>query len=159
MSTSSKNNGDLWAALCFLPPGLIDRLCIEVTTAGSAGAVIRLGAYAFSPTGSLPVGGLLVDGGTVDATTTGAKEITVSLNHPGGPIYLAAATQGAPTTLPVVRAQGGGRLFMVQTALRTQLGNRLGFVATGVTGTLPDPFPAGATDNDSVYPLVWVRYA
>jgi hypothetical protein len=158
VATPQRNNGDLCAICALLPAGRIDRLCLEVTTAGSAGAIVRLGAYQFSPTG-FPVGALIVDAGTVDATTGGAKELAVSIDHPGGPIWLAAVNQGAPTTLPQIKGVQSGRTWLPHNVLLVPGTNRLGFMATGVTGGLPDPFPAGATMSDFSYPYVWVRYA
>jgi hypothetical protein len=147
-------NNALTAVPVFLPPGRIDRLCCEVVTAGSAGSVVRLGAYRFNPTG-FPVGALLADGGTVDATTTGGKEVAVSIDHPGGLIFLAAAAQGDPTTNPVLRIFNHPQY--VPHGTLTPVGTRNCWQG-GASGALPDPYQTTATlQGAGIY--VWVRYA
>lgn len=74
-------------------PGItIDRIAVEVTTA-VAGATPRLGIYGSTSEG-LP-GSLIADFGTVDGSTTGVKELTVSQALPAGRIWLVAAQQGS----------------------------------------------------------------
>lgn len=77
----------------------------QIRTAGSTGAVVRLSLYAPNGAGGGP-GTLIVDAGTIDATTTGWKEAAFSaVTAPAGPVWVAVAGQGAPTTLPRI---GGG---------------------------------------------------
>jgi hypothetical protein len=153
-STQAAANNTLTAVPVFLPPGWIDRLCCEVTAAGSAGSVVRLGAYKFNPTG-FPVGALLADGGTVDATTIGAKEVTVSIYHPGGLIFLAGVAQGGPTTNPTLRIFSQPQY--VPHGSLTSASTRNCWQG-GASGALPDPYPTTATlQGAGIY--VWVRYA
>lgn len=68
---------------------------IRVTTVGTAGAVIRLGVYADS---SGYPGALISDWGTVDATVTGDKTVTISWAPTGGIYWLVAACQVAASS-------------------------------------------------------------
>lgn len=79
-----------------------DRIGINVTTAGATGSVIRLGIRQVDNDG-LP-GDLVLDAGTVDATSTGFKEITISQALDPGGYWLVAVGQGSPATNPQVTA-------------------------------------------------------
>lgn len=84
----------------------IKAIGMQVHTAGSAGAVIRVSLYASDGAGGGP-GTLIVDAGTVDATTSGWKEATfTAVTAPAGPVWVALAAQGSPATPP--RIAGGG---------------------------------------------------
>ena len=76
-----------------------DRIAINVTVAGAAGSVIRLGIKKES--GGAP-GDLVLDAGTVDSTGTGAKTITISQSLTAGWYWLVAVGQGSPATNPEV---------------------------------------------------------
>jgi hypothetical protein len=78
----------------------IDRIGVEVTTVGSAGSVTRLGVW--RDNNGVP-GLLLLDAGTVDSTTTGLREITISQLLTPGIYWLGACSQGSPTTQPTYR--------------------------------------------------------
>jgi hypothetical protein len=83
-------------AMYFPQPTVVDALRMDVSTAGAAGAVYRLGIYAATSTGS--PGALIVDAGTVSATTTGNKLLTITPVTLSGLFYTAAAVQGATST-------------------------------------------------------------
>jgi hypothetical protein len=105
----------------------------QVSTAGAAGSLVRLGIY--SPgTGDNPAT-LVLDAGTVAADTTGVKAITISQPLSGGLCWLAAVAQGGTPTMisvgsgsmpPVVPASFGG-------------GTNCYYVS-GATGALPSTF-------------------
>src|SRR4051812_39435289 len=105
-TTGSRPNGALYAHPLFIGRTMtVARIGVDVTTAGSAGALCRLGIYADNGWG-LP-GTLLLDAGVVDCTTTGVKELTITQALAPGLYWFAAATQGAPTTAPVYRLVSG----------------------------------------------------
>lgn len=81
-----------------------DRIYIKVMTAGSAGAVCRLGI--FGDTGGKP-GSVVLDAGTIDATSTGDKEITISQTLNPGVYWVSACTQGGATTRAFYRYNRG----------------------------------------------------
>ena len=128
----------------------IDRIACSVTTLGSAGAVVRLGIY--SDTDGIPDARVL-DAGTVDATTTGFKEITISQSLTAGSLYwMAICSQVAVASLRVVGV-GAGAEWVGQdlaTDLRT-----CNYMQAGVTGA----FPANATPvtGTTQSPVVKVR--
>lgn len=83
---------------------------LEVTGAGTAGALTRFGIYASSPVSSLP-SNLLVDCGTIATDGTGFLTTTISLAMQPGHYWIAAAHY-SPTTYPTVRAHATGALFL-----------------------------------------------
>lgn len=74
----------------------IDRISINVTTAGTAGQVARVGIYNADPTTGMPAA-VLIDGGTLSVATTGAKEATVT-QAIHGLVWLAVTAQGGTLT-------------------------------------------------------------
>jgi hypothetical protein len=69
-----------------------DRIGIQVTSAGTTGAVIRMGVYASS--GGVPTV-LIVDAGTIAADAIGSKEATISTTLEPGLHWTAIAAQVA----------------------------------------------------------------
>jgi hypothetical protein len=119
-------------------------LHLNLTVAGSAGAVIRFGIAA--DTGVCYPGAYLLDAGT--AVATAAANVGVSINDtlPLEPVWLLAAAQGGAatqptctTTSPNVTAAAFGAGLPSLTA-----GN-CGYSIAGVAGALAGSFPAGAT--------------
>lgn len=154
VSTGIPGEGSLRAApLKTLRGCTIDTLSCSVTTAGSAGALIRLGVYADDGTGDKPSTTLLADAGTVDASTVGVKNATI----PGGlaltagqTIWLAGVVQGAATTRPTVRQLAGVALPIGDGSASNLLDVTLtGQQASGsVAGSLPTTgFTWGATTS------------
>lgn len=126
--TISHGVGDLIAAPFPVHSAMtFDRIGIEVTTSAASG-VVRLGIYGDSD--GIP-GSLILDAGTVDASTTGAKEITISQQLTPGMYYVASV--GQVSSGIVVRARSGGPM-MVDTSVRNA--NVICFLASGVTGAL-----------------------
>ncbi len=76
-------------------PRAIDRVSINVTTAGAAGTVARVGVYKGSPDTGVPTT-VHVDAGTVPTDTTGIKEATVTATLHGFH-WLAFVSSGTPT--------------------------------------------------------------
>lgn len=114
-----------------------DRIGVRVN-AGVASATIRLGVYA-SAAGGLP-GSLILDAGTIDASTAGFKEIIISQAFSPGTYWLAVCAQGATTALnaTVNRSQRGVGSTAGQGAAGSQGG---GLVHSGsITGALPATF-------------------
>jgi hypothetical protein len=90
----------------WVPPGArIDQIAEEVTVAGSAGALRRLGIYADAGDGR-PGGPPLLDAGTYDASTVGVKLIDLAaiFAFPAPGLYwVGGETQGAAATRPTIR--------------------------------------------------------
>lgn len=97
-----------YAAFPVYRVGTFDRIGIEVTTGGSATCALRLGIY--NGAGGVPTS-VLLDAGTVDGTTTGAKEITISQTLARGYYFLALAVQGAGGVATKIREEQVYNLF------------------------------------------------
>jgi hypothetical protein len=136
-----QENGITNGSLVYLPAGTINEIGIRVTVVGSAGALIRLGVYAFSGL----TGTLLWDAGTIDGTSATTQSISGgAIPIKRGWYVLTATLQGAPATRPTINRNTGiaPYTFISQTGA-SALENQIAFPAgTGVqensiTGALP----------------------
>lgn len=128
-----------WAPKAFS----ISRIAINIGTAGSAGSVVRIGAY--NDDNGVP-GSLIFDAGTVDSTTSGNKEITTTQTLPAGRFWLAAVVQGGAATVARISATTGNNAWNSNAMLATQGGGLDGAVYFALvrygfteTGALPTP--------------------
>jgi hypothetical protein len=144
----------------WLPGGFtIERLAVEVTTLGGAGAVVRAGLYADDYLGEpgLP-GSLLLDAGTVSSTSTGVKEWTVSelITTPGW-YWLSVVAQVAACSLRTVQPLSGRNIGRASSAALALAAAHTGcIVGDGVTGALPATW-APFTGWTATLPLVVFR--
>jgi hypothetical protein len=118
-----------------------DRIGISVSTAGTAGSVVRLGIRDTGADG-LP-GALISDFGTVDSATTGDKELVINRTVTpsfGRRVWLTAAPQVAVPTLRVFSVSHHPAISANSLAGVYQ-GGALAFQATGVAGALPAMYP------------------
>lgn len=133
-----------YTSLIDIPAGrVLTAIGVNVTTAGAAGTVIRMGIYTTGTTGQSsgrPLT-LVTDYGTIDASTTGYKEVTgLTQVLTEGPYWVGAVAQGVTTPNPVLsgitpRPQGNP---VGQSAC---LGNSVsGLYMNGVTGALAGTF-------------------
>ena len=67
---------------------------------GEATSVIRLGVYGHDTSTDRP-GALIVDGGTIDASTTGLKTVTIGASIPLGIVWIGGVAQTASSTMRV----------------------------------------------------------
>lgn len=130
-----------------LAPLDVDRVCLlkalvaDIATVGTAGAVLRLAIYADDGTGGFP-GALVADAGTIDATVAGAATLTLTtpIPLPPGRYWIGGASQGAPTTAPVIRCVSStGAIVMPSTTASVTTLN-LAAAQNGVTGAAPASF-------------------
>lgn len=118
-------------------------LSVYVITAGSTGAVGRLGIRADNTaTPGIP-GALLLDAGTVIEETTGGKELSISLSVIEGQRYwLTYTTQGAATTRPIMQSGTGAQAIIAGNTNRdTALVGTSAVYASG-NGTTSAALPA-----------------
>jgi hypothetical protein len=140
-------DGDVDAVPLFIGASCtVDRLYAVITTAGSAGSVVRLGLYRFNDDG----GGLtlIVDGGTIDGTSATAQEVTVSAALTPGLYLPIAAPQGAPATNPTIRTKGNASFLPgVTTVPSNHITSTVCFNIGGLTAALPATlaYPMGLT--------------
>lgn len=134
-----------------------DRIGANVTT-NVAATTVLLGIYADNGRGS--PGARIIDAGTIDSSTTGAKELTISRLLLPGLYWLACAPLGGAPTLQAFN----GQLYPVGVgSLATAVGaggNTSGVItaAGAVTVSLPDPFPAIA-GYQAFSPVIALRAA
>lgn len=112
-----------------------------VTTPGSAGSIVRIGAY--NDDNGLP-GSLLFDAGTVDSTTTGTKEILINQTLPAGRFWLAAVIQGGAATVATLGGQNINMVWNRNAILVPSSGymdtTYFSYFRPSVTSALPNPF-------------------
>jgi hypothetical protein len=135
----------------------IDRAAVQIiTTAGSAGSVIRLGIYGSSY--GMPSGAPIADWGTVSGTSIAVPELSITtLSLTRGLYWLAAATQGAPATEPTVRYSTSSNWpLAIGNTATTGISAATGLYLSGVTGALPTI--TSVTGSIATPTLVAVRY-
>jgi hypothetical protein len=128
----------------------VTRIGINVSTAQPS-STIRLGIYEYGSDGHPEA--LVVDAGTVDSSSTGEKEITISQSLYGN--YLLAAV--CDTASVTVRAQNvsyvqGDDIFGFSVA-SARVYNA--WYENSVTGALPDPATTTSRDGNSTPRLHW----
>lgn len=164
-TNNALGNGILRVAPMFVPRGItLDRLGLEVTGAGDADSVLRIGIYKDNGDG-FP-GDLLIDAGTVPGDAIAAcAEITIDQIVRKGLYWVGAVPQGVTTTQPTVRAFApGAPLFSTYVPLTTgtaPIANaalNIGWAKTGVTGALPSTWGTGVSPT-SVAARVMMRVA
>ena len=133
----SSLSGDLLFLPLRCPACQIDRLGIDVTTAGTAGAIARLGIYA-NHTSRLAPEMLVYDAGTVDATTTGFKSLTFSaVTWTGGLMWLAVAIQGSGGSVSIRTTSPPSNVWTIFSSTPSNLLNR-----TYLLGSTPSALPS-----------------
>jgi len=116
-----------------------DRIGINVTTAGAAGALARLGIYKVDQSTYYP-SSLVLDAGAVDCTGTGVKFITINQILEIGWSLLALVVNDATIAMSyndrgLTPLGGAGPNILVN----------YGWQVAQAYGALPDPYPAGGT--------------
>lgn len=135
-----------------------DRIGIRVSTA-DINELVRLGIRTMNA--SNRPGTVVLDAGTVDATTTGEKEITISTSLARGWYFLCAVRQGAGggTASFAVNSVSGTGPFVhpTDTEGRNMSSGALGYTQTNVTGALPETFTVSGLSSSA--PRVAIRAA
>jgi hypothetical protein len=132
----------------------VDRIGIEVTTAGAAGKKARLGMYTMGADGK--PGALLVDAGEVAIDAIAGVEKTISQTLRCGDIYFRVyISDGTPT----VRTENAGGVKVGSSTLAsasTFYAWTSSLTYTAGTTTLPDPFPASPSQSGLI-PRILLR--
>jgi hypothetical protein len=131
--------------------GTADRIGIEVTTL-QASSTINLGIYNEDTATGLP-GTLVLDAGTVDSSSTGFKEITISQSLAAGRYWLVCRTAGgtSPSTRTMTTTYN-----IPYVSNQTDLQSTFAGVSGG-SGTLPSTFAVSGIA--SVVGRVYLRFA
>jgi hypothetical protein len=141
----------------FLPVGItIDRIGAECTGA-VASSVFRLGIYNADSNGVPST--LVLDAGTIDTASTGAKSITISQSLSAGLYYLCGVNQNgaANTTMRAYQNITGNYSPVAQTSMLTT-SHATGFNQDSVTGALPSTASASGISNNNM-PRIQFRIA
>jgi hypothetical protein len=151
-TTSPTLNLLVFAPVYFPAPTTVDAVLVEVTTAGNAGSIIRLGIYDQDSNGN--PGDLLVDAGTADGATVGVQALTITPTVFSGMLFAAAVVQVESTTL---RAATAANHVYFGGVHNTTLNVRTMRARSGESGGLPAT--ANATTNLNTGPVVHLRVA
>lgn len=136
----------------------IDEIVCEVTVAGTAGSVIRMGIY--SDNGNVFPGALLIDAGTVAGDTVAVKTIVINQVMQPGLYWLAFFHNSfANITVRALSATAGvtpSVMGIVKTSITNAQLNRI--AATLTYTTLPANFPTTSIAfTNSTIPMVLVH--
>jgi hypothetical protein len=137
-------------------PVSIDQMAIRVTTA-EATSVVRLGIYDIDSNGEPDA--LLLDAGTIDASTTGSKIITFAspISITKGAFYAAFCPQVAATSLRFARYLSGSTYLNTRISVANAAqGFSFAHRQTSVTGALPLTAPL-STDSFGSPPVITFR--
>lgn len=163
MTTAPGEGIELCVPIMFPYDVSVDRIGVRVgaTTAGSTGAVVRLGIRNNSTTNNGQPGTVLVDGGTV-ATTTVDQYINVTISSTLLSAYtvywLSATPQGAPTTRATFYYTNAPYMTVGNFAQSVNVSPGWISNASTTTGALPASFsPSIATVGTTQFPLFWLR--
>lgn len=124
------------------------RIGLEVTATAAGNA--RMGIYNWANGVATT---LVVDLGTVDASGTGEKEVTISQTLAPGIYGIAVVFDNTPTVATVGRDTGFAHDFFGGAAANQQIGRITG---AHTYAALPSPFPS-ATYSGTAPPQVWMR--
>lgn len=119
---------------------VLNQAAIEVTVAGDAGSLIRLGAYADN--NGLP-GDLIADWGTLVGDNPASLGLTINQVLSAGVYWIGCAVQNAPSVQPTMRLISQSLISVPSSAPYTTVHNS-GYGRNGVTGALPANFMSGA---------------
>lgn len=130
-----------WAPFDVESGAVLDRIGINVTGAGQAGSLIRLGLY--SDTGDGWPGALVVDAGTVDGTVVAFARKTINYTPTDTLLWAAMLFTASPSTRPQIDGIATQTLFPEMAAFdaNPERAGRAGYYQTGRT-TFPNPAPA-----------------
>jgi hypothetical protein len=139
----------------------LDQLNFNVTVAGGAGSVARVGIYRSTSRVNVYPSSLVVDAGQVDTNAIGYKaNAAVATLRPG--LYWAAYLAGvaAPTVHIVANSAANPHAspLLGWTAANPPVANGSLRVAQAY-GALPDPFPAGAALNSGPSTAIFGRFS
>lgn len=146
-------------AVPFVGPGrgaTLDRLGINVTVAVAGNA--RFGIYDATSDTNIYPNALIVDGGAVSTSTTGAKSVTISQALTPGKLYWVVYLGDAAPTVRVLTGGSGSAICGIDSSFPS--GSNKGLFVAQTYGSLPGTFPVSAsTENGTAVPLVYGRFS
>jgi hypothetical protein len=156
-TSNTLGNGTLRLVPFWVPNAVtLDQLGAEITAAGAAGSVLRLGIYADDGTGR--PGALELDAGTIAGDAIAVATVDVDHALPAGVHWIGGAVQtgGAQPTVRCLTNTMGIVPNVDAAALPTAGATSFGFQMAGVAGALPSTFVPAASGVGSA-PRMFVR--
>jgi len=153
LTTLALTANRLYAAPFFVPcVQSFDRIAINVTTAGAAGTLARIGIY--YDNGATAPGELTLDSGDIAVNATGVKQVNISISLSMRLIWLAIVASAAVT----IRALAVGSSNAVYLGNNSSLGAAWGshYYAAFAYAPLPAAFGA-VTFGTGAAPAVFLR--
>jgi hypothetical protein len=141
---------------CWLRAGTLDRLAVKVTTL-QASNTFRLGLYNDDGTGN--PGSLVVDGGTIDGSSTGDKSVTISTAITQGMYWAAIVEQGGAGGAKCAGLVDNLLSPWYPVASLTASSLVASHIITGVSGALPDPAGTPTSPGYAWRFFIWARYS
>lgn len=143
----------LYAMPFIVPKNItVDRIGVQVTTLSTTTA--RLGIY--SDNGNCYPGSLLLDAGTIDVTSTGAKTIMINQALAAGLYWLVIICAATPSIACIATAAVISILGHASANLNAA--QNMGLYVAQTYGTLPGTFPASPTMITAApIPAIFVR--
>lgn len=139
--TAAPGEDNLWACPFILPQcANITRLGTWCQTAGTAAARARIGLY--TSDGNLYPATLIVDGGEVNCSATGLKEVVVNVTLEPGVYWVAVDWNEAAIGWYLLNS---GSPYLIGSALDSHLG----WQVVQAYGALPANYPGGGANNRS----------
>lgn len=124
-----------------------------VTTPGSAGALLRSALWVDDGSLLLP-GALLMDGGAINAETTGVKASAgVEVIIPKGRIWYTTIIQGAPATRPTIPITTGHNVKGFSSSIAGSALGATSHIVDGITDALPNPCSAPTSFTTFAVPV------
>lgn len=135
-SPAALTEAEMFLSPIFVPARTpVDQVIFEVTIAGAAGSLVRLGLFDNDPARFVPRS-LLYDFGTVDTSTTGVKTLAIAATLPTI-AWLATAQQGAAASSATVRTWNSPAGYVLNPEFVALTNTRTSYSVAGVTGALP----------------------
>lgn len=157
-AASSDSNNVLTVCPAWWDGSRIDRIGVDVASAGEAGSTVRIVVY--TPRDSIDAPGVLaLDAGQIDGTLTGRQIISLGASFalPRGIIFPGVCFQNAPTTRPALRSVSAGNPPLSVPDTAVVLDGRA-FSQNGVAGAMPNPFSVNP-GRTGFAPALIVRHA
>jgi hypothetical protein len=136
LATATQTKNRLLFTPLFISQSItIDRIGAEVVSGGVAGTTYRLGIY--SSNSNDEPSALLLDAGTIDTSTTGLKQNTVSLTLTAGLYYVCGVNQGSTGTPTMRILNSGTGNYAPVAATSMQSFYAATYIQDSVSGALP----------------------
>ena len=154
MSTAGIAANHLYAIPFFMPgtPNTISKIGISVTSAAGS---VRLGIYEDKGEPMLYPHKLLLDAGAVVASS-GVRSIAVEQGFPRGLVWVALIASATPT-LRVIHVTAASWALLGASELGDSFYSH--YKVSQAFGALPNPFPAGATEQYGRIPYVFLKFS